>query len=264
MQTVDSTYLLDNAGDEAPARLAALSSMFDAGTKRHLLDRGVTTGWHCLEIGGGNGSIATWLAERVGPTGRVLATDVDTRHLESLAIANLDVRRHDIVTDPLPDATFDLIHARLVINSLPAWQGVLKKLIAALKPGGWLVDEEFDSESVLGDPAGSPGEVLPKTHLAMGRLMTERGFDRRFGRLLFPRLRAQGLVNVDAEARLSMLQAGSPGASLLRANYQQLRGALVDAGYVTGQEVDQDVARMDDPAFMMPSSIMWAAWGQKP
>ena len=60
------------------------------------------------------------------------------------------------------------------------------------------------------------------------------------------------------------VQSGSPGASLFRANYRQLRGALVDAGYVTEREVDEDAARLDDPAFMMPSSIMWTAWGQQP
>jgi hypothetical protein len=39
----------------------------------------------------------------------------------------LEVRRHDIVRDPLPEAAFDLIHARLVFNSLPRWEDVLEK-----------------------------------------------------------------------------------------------------------------------------------------
>jgi hypothetical protein len=45
-------YLLDNAGLEAPARLAALSALFDPGTIHHLENRGIGPGWHCLEIGG--------------------------------------------------------------------------------------------------------------------------------------------------------------------------------------------------------------------
>ena len=32
---------------------------------------------HCLEVGAGGGSIAHWLCQAVGPTGRVLATDID-------------------------------------------------------------------------------------------------------------------------------------------------------------------------------------------
>lgn len=259
-----SPYLLDNAGREAPARFTALSKMFDPGTIRHLEERGVAPGWNCWEVGGGGGSIATWLARRVGTTGRVLVTDLDPRFLEVLNVPNLEVRRHNIVTDPLPEGTFDLIHARLVLVHIPQWEKVLNSLISALKPGGWLLDEEFDSHSVPPDPAVSPGEVLLKTHVAMARLMADRGFERRYGRLLFARLRALGLTEVGAEARMFMLQSGSAGATLLRANYEQLHPALVDSGYITERELQDDLSRLDDSNFMMPSSVMWAVWGRRP
>jgi len=258
-----SPYLLDNAGREAPARFAALSAMFDPGTFRHLKERGIAPGWRCWEVGGGGGSIATWLARRVGPTGRVLVTDIDPRFLETLKVPNLEVRRHNIVTDPLPEETFDLIHARLVLVHLPQWETVLQRLISVLNPGGWLLDEEFDSHSLPPAPAVSPGEVLLKTHTAMARLMADRGFERRYGRLLFTRLRALGLTEVGAEARMFMVQSCSAGAALLRANYEQLHGTLIDSGYITEQEFSQDMACLDDPSFMMPSSIMWAAWGRR-
>ncbi len=263
-EAANSSYLLDNAGKEAPVRLAALAAMFDPGTIRHLEACGVGGGWRCLEVGGGGGSIATWLANRVGSTGRVLVTDIDPRFLSALGHSNVEVQRHNIVTDPLPEAAFDLIHARLVLVHLPEWEQVLRRLWRALKPGGWLVDEEFDSNSVPPDPTVSPGEVLLKTQIALARLMADRGFDRRYGRLLFARLRAQGFVSVGAEARMSMVQSGSPGAALVRANYEQLRGDMIGAGYITEQEFDQDVARLNDPDFMMPSSILWAAWGRRP
>jgi len=257
-----SPYLLDNAGREAPARFAALSAMFDPGTIRHLEERGVGLGWHCWEVGGGGGSIATWLARRVGRMGRVLVTDIDPRFLETLKEPNLEVRRHNIVSDPLPQETFDLIHARLVLVHLPQWRKVLERLISALKPGGWLLDEEFDSDSVPPEPSVSPGEVFLKTHTALAQLMRDRGFDRYYGRLLFGRFRALGLAEVGAEARMLMLQSGSAGAALLRANYEQLHGALIESGYVTEPEFQDDLCRLDDSSFMMPSSIMWTAWGR--
>jgi SAM-dependent methyltransferase len=263
MDTAVSPYLLDNAGREAPARFAALSAMFDTGTICHLEERGVAPGWHCWEVGGGGGSIATWLARRVGPAGRVLVTDIDPRFLETLKEPSLDVRRHNVVSDPLPEETFDLIHARLVLVHLPQSQKVLQRLISVLKPGGWLVDEEFDSDSVPPEPAASPGEVFLKTHAAMAQLMRDRGFDRHYGRLLFGRFRALGLTEVGAEARMFMMQSGSAGTALLRANYEQLHGALIDSGYVTEPEFQDDLSRLDDSSFMMPSSIMWTAWGRR-
>jgi ubiquinone/menaquinone biosynthesis C-methylase UbiE len=259
-----SSYSLDNSSRETPARFDALSGMFDRGTIRHLEDRGISEGWRCLEVGGGGGSITSWLANRVGPTGHVVVTDIDPRFLEPLSTPNVEVRKHNIVTDPLPDATFDLIHARLVLIHLPEREKVLTRLVSALKPGGWLVDEEFDSVSLLPDPTVSPGEVILNTQLAVMGMLKDRGVERRFGRLLYGRLRAHGLVEVDAEGRLFMWRGESSGVSLMRTNFKQLRGALLDGHYITEQEFDQDSARLDDSDFMAPSPIMWTVWGRRP
>jgi len=199
-----SAYILDNAGRETPARFDALSTMYDRGTIQYLENCGIGPGWTCPEVGGGGGTIAAWLAARVGPTGHVLVTDLDPRFLDGLKFSNLEVRRHNIVTDPLPEATFDLIHIRLVLVHLPGREEVLKRLIAALKPGGWIIDEEFDSVSLPCDPARSPGEVQLKTQEALFRVVEERGIERRWGRLVYGRMHALGLVDVRAEARLSM------------------------------------------------------------
>jgi len=79
-----------------------------------------------------------------GTSGRVLATDLDTRFLESLADPTIEVRQHDIVRDSLPGPVFDLVHARLILVHLPERELGLANMAGALKPGGWLVCEEFD------------------------------------------------------------------------------------------------------------------------
>ena len=33
-------------------------------------------GWHCCDIGSGAGTVVAWMAEKVGPSGRVLSVDV--------------------------------------------------------------------------------------------------------------------------------------------------------------------------------------------
>lgn len=259
-----SGYLLDNSAREVPTRFAVLSAVFDSGTIRHLEACGVAPGWHCLEVGGGSGSIATWLADRVSPAGHVVTTDIDTRFLESLNLSNLEVRRHDIASDPLPEAAFDLVHARLVLMHLPGREKALRRMISALKPGGWLVDEEYDSSSMPPDPVVSPGEVLLQTQVALMKVLEDGGVDRRFGRVLLGRLQAHGLVSTGAEARVFMWRGGSAGASLVRATYELLRGAMIERNYVTPQQFEEDVARLDDPDFRMPSSILWSAWGRRP
>ena len=210
------------------------------------------------------GTIATWLCDRVGVDGEVVVTDVDTRFLDTLRHPALEVRRHDAGRDPLPDRPFDLIHTRLVLNHLPERDSILEKLAGVLKPGGWLVAEEFDSGSAPPDPAAYPGEVLLKTYAAIPRALACRGVDRRYGRLLFGRFRDLGLASVGAEARTFMVHGGSPGSALVRATCERLRQDMIDAGDVRDQEFDDDMARLDDPDFLMPSAALWAVWGQRP
>ena len=261
--SVSPDYVFDNAAGQAEARFSALAEIFDPGTIRHLSDRGVGHGWHCLEVGGGSGSIARWLSERVGSTGGVVVTDIDTRFLETMTLPNVEVRRHNIVTDSLPESAFDLVHSRLVLLHLPEREKALRRMIAALKPGGWLVDEEFDSASLLPDSDINAVEVFPKTHRALLRLMENRGVERRWGRLLLGRLLANGLVATGAEARTFMWQGGAAGASLMRANFQQLRAEMINAGYITEDEFEQDLARLEAPNFVTISPTMWAAWGRR-
>lgn len=256
-------YLLSNAAVQAEVRLRALATLFDPGTIRHLEGCGVEPGWRCLEVGGGAGTIAAWLADRVGPAGHVLVTDIDARFLQGLAASNLEVRRHDIAADPLPPAAFDLVHVRLVLNQFADPGPILARLRGSLKPGGWLLCEEFDSASMPADPDAHPGETLLRSQVVLARVMAARGFDRRFGRRLFAHLRAQGFADVAAEGRVFMVPGGTAGAALVHANCAQLRPALVDTGDVTDAEIERDLASLDDPALLMPSSVMWAAWGRR-
>src|SRR5262249_38942010 len=111
---IKQSYLLDNAWQHARKRLMLLEAWLDPGTISHLRAVGVGPGWRCLTVGSGGGSITAWLCQQVGPSGRVVATDIDTRFLEALDYPNLEVRRHDIVTDELEVGAFDLVQVRAV------------------------------------------------------------------------------------------------------------------------------------------------------
>src|SRR4051812_45567785 len=126
-----SKYIFDNAAEQPTSqRFANLESIYDPRTIAFLEATGIDAGWRCLEVGGGGGSVAAWLADRVGPSGDVLVTDIDPRFLQGLAASgrpNLEVRQHDITSDRLPPDAFDLIHARLVLLHLPGADRVLER-----------------------------------------------------------------------------------------------------------------------------------------
>jgi SAM-dependent methyltransferase len=262
--TTNDRYIFDNAAAQTATRFAALAAMFDPGTIRHLQEIGVTKGWSCLEIGAGGGSIANWLCDQVGAEGYVVATDIDTQHLQSLRKPNIEVRRHNIARDPLPPAAFDLVHARLVLVHLPERDEVLGRMLAALKPGGWLLAEEFDSLSIQPDPAVSANELPIKTLRAMEQLMAFRGVDSLYGRRLMARVRAVGFAEIAAEGRAFMWEGQSIGTALTRVNFEQIKSQLIELGLVSEVEFEHDVRLLDDERLLFPSPIMWAVRGRRP
>jgi ubiquinone/menaquinone biosynthesis C-methylase UbiE len=264
-------YLFDNAAEaETAERFASLDALYNFRTFRFLETAGIGPGWHCLEVGGGSGAVATWMAERVGPSGYVLVTDIDPRFMERSAYrrpAHMEVRHHDIGTDPLPEQEFNLIHARLVLCHVPQRLAALARLVAALKPRGWLVIEEFDGRIIDRTIPVSDAEAAASFKLAGGalvRLLEDRGFEVEWGRRLYGRLNGAGLTEVGMEGHVAVCPGGSLGTSLDAANYAQVRKEAVAKGLITDAEIDAVLARLDAPDLALFSLVMYTAWGRRP
>jgi SAM-dependent methyltransferase len=237
----------------------ALEALFDAGTIAELQARGVGRGWRCLEVGAGGGSIALWLADRVAPDGAVLATDLDTTVLEGISHPNLEVRVHDLLEHDLPEGEFDLVHVRLVLAWLSDRQTALRRLTAALKPGGWLVAEDLDFASAVPDP--HMGAELCARFI---RIVERHGFDPFYGRRRAGDLDDAGLVDADFRGRASMWRAGEPGGQIWRLSLEQLRDGIVDLERMDAGEADAAIELCTDPRFSSLSPVMMAAWGRRP
>ena len=265
------SYIFDNAAEaEIAKRFSYLDTLYNPRTFRFIEATGIRSGWQCLEIGGGSGSVAAWMAERVGPSGSVLVTDIDPRCIGEAglhSIANLEVRRHDIGIDPLPEAAFDLIHARLVLIHVPQRHQALQRIARALKPGGWVVIEDFEARLFdLTIPAADVVEAARcgKMLDALAQLMEERGFEREWSRGLYRRLKAAGLTDTGMEGHVAVREGGSPGAALLAVSFAQVRNEAVAKGLITDAEVDTLQARLNEPDFALFSPVMFTAWGRRP
>ena len=137
-------YALDNAWNRARRRLSLLEQQLDPKTQGRMLKLGVTKGWRCLEVAVGGGSIARWLRAQVGATGHVTGTDIDARFLQEIPEPNFAACTHDITAEDLPASQFDLVHARWLLHHLRDPERAIERMVAALRPGGWLLIEEAD------------------------------------------------------------------------------------------------------------------------
>jgi SAM-dependent methyltransferase len=257
-------YLLTNAEPETADRFAGLESVFDPVTCGHLIRLGLRQGLSCLEVGAGSGSIARWMADEVGPAGRVLAVDLDTRWCRPDGRAQLEVRAVDLVTQAVPDGPWDVIHERLVLQHLPERLDVLTRLVDALAPGGLLLVEDFDTREVRTiDRDGPDHELIVRMAQAFNQVLGTRGGVSDFAANALRTLRGLGLEGTGASGYVSVDFGGTGWAVVQAANAQQVSVDLIGQG-ITPEEVDRFVELMADPDSIVGSSVLISTWGRRP
>ncbi|HEX9776034.1 MAG TPA: methyltransferase domain-containing protein [Actinomycetota bacterium] len=255
-------YGFDQSWEQEKQRLRYLEQWLDPGTFRHLKDLGLGAGSQCLEVGGGHGSVARGMADRVGGNGRVLVTDIDTNLLTELASDTVEVQTHDITTGPPEPEAFDIAHARMVVGWIREREKALQHMIEALKPGGLLVIEELDQISQI---SIQPSECYERVIAASDAAMKMVGYDMQLGRRLPWVLHELGLEGVSAEGRVVYgSYEDSPGLGMYRLTLERMREPLKAVGSVTDEDIEETLRILFDPDFeKMPPTIV-AAWGRKP
>ncbi len=256
-----SHYVFDQAWEREKQRLDALGSLCDPGTFRHLRDRGLGAGWRCLEVGAGSGTVARWMAQQVGPTGHVVATDLDARYLEPLAQQGIEVRCEDIAQKPPETGAYDLVHARAVLQHIPARDAVLASLARAVRPGGWLVLEDAITPHAACFP---PLPVWTKVLDAMAVGLRRSGADAAYGIALPAGLAAAGLAERGHDARAPMMASATPSMDFVRLSVEHIADKLVAAGALTAAELETAMTAFRTPGFTMTAVIIVAAWGRAP
>lgn len=232
-----ATWIGDAFPDDVEyLRLRALEQVWDENTQSLLgLRIPVRHGWRCLELGAGAGSIARWLAERVGPSGSVVAADINCRFLVNMP-GNVEVRRLDAADGEFGHEEFDLVHHRSVLSYVPRREEVLACLVRSLRPGGWLASEEPDFQygAITGD---SDTRILHRFFEALRLILASSGVDFSFAARMADRFQDLGLVDVERSSRNHVAQGGSLISEIIWRAVAPLRSRLADCAGFTDEEV---------------------------
>jgi trans-aconitate methyltransferase len=263
-----STYVFEQQWHLERDRLRSLESTFHDNTTRVLSDRGIEPGARCLEVGGGAGAIAWWLADRVGSAGQVVVTDLDPRFLSEHGRDNVDVWQHDITIDPLDPGSFDLVHGRAVLEHIPERRKALGRMIEATRPGGWVVVEDVffggPMSAVMSAVAAPPelAELYSPITEAIARIFSAVGADSTFAPRLPALMVELGLVDVGGQIFAPVLRGG--GASdWVRLTLEHLRGPLVANGLASEAEIEHALGLFETGICYLPP-VMVSAWGRRP
>jgi precorrin-6B methylase 2 len=260
----ESEYLLTNADPATVDRFGGLERTFDDLSIAHLARADLRPGARCLEVGAGGGSMARSMAAQVGPSGRVLALDLDTRLFQHDGSAQLEAREIDVVAEPVPEGPWDLIHERLVLVHIPARLDVLDKLVAALAPGGWIIVEDFDTGEVrTTDRDGPNHELLARMLRAFNALLATRGAANGFGANALRHLRDRGLVDTGASGHVVVGTGGDDYTRVIAANTRQVWDGFLAHG-VPESDLTRYLELLEDPDTILGSPVLMTAWGRRP
>lgn len=252
--------VLGTSGAQGRRRLQAIEGMADHITLRRMEGLGIKEGWRCFEVGCGGGSIARWMNYRVAPHGHVLAVDIDTQYVADAAGPILEVRRQDIREMRPPEKTFDLVHSRMVLQHLAEREALVERLVASLKPGGWLLLEEMETFSLFQNDPGPFLHVVEILH-DMGRAA---GTAVNWARTLPRTFQRLGLRNVCAEGEMLYFAGGTPTAEFHRLTGEQYWPHAEKMQLLTRQQFDQYSERLKDPNAWFYGPTIFGVWGQRP
>jgi SAM-dependent methyltransferase len=267
-ETFSDRYLSKDSPDALEReRLALLTQIADPITTRRLTALGVGPGWRCLDVGAGDGSVARWLAARVGPEGRVTATDLNPRFLSGHGLPNIEVRRHNILEDELEAAHYDLVHCRALLMHLPDPTWALQRMAAAVRPGGWLLVEEAGGaasyEAV--DPGHARAAGFNRSSRALRSALKAAGImDLEFGRRLPALVEGLGVRDLGHEGVTVIGRGGDPIARFSQMTDELLRERFVAAGVLTEADFDGLHRAYDDRSFWYVGYTLFGAWGRRP
>ena len=115
------------------------------------------------DIGAGDGSYSFAAAQKVGPSGRVYATEIDREKLQQLRteltkrkLGNIIVVEGTADDTKLPSSCCDTIFLRHVYHHLTQPQEFDRNLVRSLKPGAYLAIIDFPPSLNLGPVEGVP------------------------------------------------------------------------------------------------------------
>jgi SAM-dependent methyltransferase len=240
-----------------------------AETTAAVLERaGIASGMAVVDIGCGLGGVSEWMAERVGPEGRVVGVDRAPAQVELARerlgdLSQVELAVADAHAPGLEAGAFDLVFCRVLLMHLERPGEALRAMAALLKPGGTLVCEESDFGRWFAEPAVP---AVDRYRDLMIELAARRGQDWCIGRRLPGMFIEVGVpdpkLSLFQPAYLSGEAKRLPGINLRETGPALVAAGLTDEAEIAGLLRELDSLAERDGA-LLGMSLMVQTWGRR-
>jgi ubiquinone/menaquinone biosynthesis C-methylase UbiE len=254
------------------ARLQRQSDELRPQTAELLARIGLEPGQSAVDLGCGPSGILDLLSAAVSPGGRVLGLDADPAHTAMASqyasergLANVEVMTADARHTGLPSDSFDLVHARTLLVTIPEPADVLAEMVRLARPGGWVASQEPDTENAFCYPPLPAWDRLREIFRAsFGR----SGADLLIGRRLTELYRQAGLEEIEVVVHAPVYPAGHSRRTILPDLVRSLCPMICELGLSDERELaelDRAVREhLADPRTLTMPHLLFVARSRKP
>lgn len=241
--TKDSNYVL-SVGEKFEERLMRLNAFSNPYSFAFLLRNGLKKGDHVIDVGCGIGEMTCWLAEQVGPQGKVVAIDISREQLElarrRVKEKNLtNVEFHEISIYDLAklNVQFDLVYSRYVIDHIVEQQRALEVMTEITRSSGMICCE---SSAVHTRTAFSYPQIAAreKMHTWFDSLRRLNVCSDHLGFRLPSMMRQLNLENISIDLIHPTLRSYSQREHEVLL-LDECKGSFIEQGIATPEEVDE-------------------------
>jgi len=238
-----------------------------------LLDQvGLRPGDSALDLGCGPRGVIELLSARVSPGGRVVGLDANPTHIAMAkdlvverGLRDVEILAGDARNTGLASSSFDLVHARTLLITIPEPAEVVDEMVRLAKPGGWVVGLEPDTENGWCYPPHPAYERLCQMFpVAFGR----NGADPKMGRRMTELYRQAGLEDIRVEAHAQLYPPGHTRRTIRLDLIRSMRPQILELGLAGEHDLDElDAAaraHLGDPRTLVMPGLNFLTWGRKP
>ena len=264
-------YALGTDSGES-ARLIRQSEELRPEAEALLKRIGLRPGQAAMDLGCGPAGIVELLTAAVAPAGRVVGLDANPAHVamaearaRASGQAGLELVAGDARHTGLPSGSFDLVHARTLLVTIPDPAEVLAEMVRLTKPGGWVASQEPDCEHAVCYP---PLPAWDRMRELLFGSFGRSGADPCVGRRLPGMYADARLADVGVTVHAGTYPVGHSRRSVIPDLVRSLGPAIIELGLASEHELielDREVRRhLADPRTVMMPHLLFSVWGRKP
>jgi ubiquinone/menaquinone biosynthesis C-methylase UbiE len=230
---------------------------------------GLSPGMRCIDLGCGGGEVTFEIAGLVAPGGSVTGVDMDAiklglarRKAAQSGLGHVEFRQLDVADWDEP-GSYDAVYCRVLLQHLSQPVDLLRRMWAAVRPGGVILVEDADFDGWCCHPPNEGLDFFVRTYQ---QVLQRRGGDHALGRKLYGYFLAVGIPRPQV-ALVQSVRTEGEGKTLAWSTLEATAEAIASERVATREEVTAaltDLQRFTaDPRTLICGPRIFQLWSRR-